>query len=83
MEVREPGYTALTDCADPSDPDLFRGVNLSFDIAKDEEIEGRTKVDFFQAVSQTLKRNEALEAADRDELYWKKDHLQSFRRSAG
>lgn len=38
VEVRESGYAILSDFADPSEPEIFRDVNLSFDTANDAEL---------------------------------------------
>lgn len=63
LEVSEPKYTILPEFADPSDPGHLRDVNLPFDFVKDSGLQMRTQVTFFQAVFQTLKIKEALEAA--------------------
>lgn len=36
VEIRERGYTIMMDFDDLSNHDLFRDINLAFDVAKDE-----------------------------------------------
>lgn len=55
----------------PSYPELFRDVNLPFYNANDAEVEGRTKVSFFESVFKTLKWKRLFEAAGSNQLDWK------------
>lgn len=41
FKVRDLGYNLMPDFDNPSDLDLFRDVNLSFEVAKDVELYGR------------------------------------------
>lgn len=71
LEVRERGNTIMQDLAHPPDPELFQDINLPFDVANYAQLECRTPVASSQAVFQTLKRKEALEATGSDESDWK------------
>lgn len=58
-EVGERYCTILSQLTNLSDPDIFRDINIHFDISKDVELEGRTQAGFFKTFLQTLKREEA------------------------
>lgn len=70
-EGMEHGYTILPGFADTSHRDLFRDVNLPFDIDHDAELEGGIQLAFFQSVIQKFTRKTYLEAACSEELDWK------------
>lgn len=82
VKDRERGYIILSVFTDPSDPDLFQDVNPPFVFDSDAELEQRTKLVFFQAVFQQLKRKETLEAAGSQKVGFE-DHIKSCGRSAG
>lgn len=46
VEARGRGYTILPEFTAPSDPHLFRDVNLPFDVSNDVDLEGKTQLSF-------------------------------------
>lgn len=70
-EVRDRCYTILPDFADGSEPNLFRDVNLPFNVANDEDREGRTQLTLFQAFLQSIKKKDVLEDTRSDDFDWK------------